>query len=59
VKLKKELIESCKNLVDSLKENERDLAEECRKIHKDADDAVEMDRRLFRSGQEDRLQKVG
>ena len=55
---KKILVEQCKILVDSLKDEEAEVALRGRKIYSDIEAAIEQDRKSFRSGQEDRLQKV-
>ena len=45
-------------LVDALKDEEAAIALRGRKIYSEFEAVVEQDRKLFRSGQEDRLQKV-
>ena len=52
------MVEQCKILVDSLKDEEAEVALRGRKIYSDIEAAIEQDRKSFRSGQEDRLQKV-
>lgn len=55
---KKVLVEQCRVLVDALKDEEAAIALRGRKIYSEFEAVVEQDRKLFRSGQEDRLQKV-
>lgn len=54
---KKELISKCQQSIDDIKEKESNSAAEVRKLIRDQDAVIEQDRRMFRAGQEDRLQK--
>lgn len=55
---KKDLINSCNDLVAAVKEQEHDLSAEVRAVYKDAEVLIESEKKAFRSGYEDRLQKV-
>jgi len=54
---KKELLGVCQDLVDSLKEMEKENAAELKRISAQYEDLVEQDKRRFRAGQEERLEK--
>lgn len=54
---KKQLLESCQMLLDQLKENEHSLAEQSRSIQHDVDQLIEQDRKIFKAGAEERLEK--
>ncbi len=55
---KSDLVSRCHELVDAAKEQERELAAEVRSVYKDAEQVIETEKKAFRSGYEDRLQKV-
>jgi hypothetical protein len=55
---KKDMINSCNDLVAVLKEQEHDLSAEVRSVYKDMEVLLESEKKAFRSGYEDRLQKV-
>ena len=55
---KSDLVSRCHELVDAVKEQERELAAEVRSVYKDAEQVIETEKKAFRSGYEDRLQKV-
>ena len=55
---KSELVNMCHQLVDALKEQERDLAAEVRSVYRDAEELIEAEKKQFRAGYEDRLHKV-
>lgn len=52
------IVKKCKELVEACQEQDRNLAVEVRLTYKEADAKVESERKIFRSGYEDRLQKV-
>jgi len=54
---KKRLLESCQYLLDQLKDNENNLSEQSRSIQHDIDQVIEQDRKIFKAGTEDRLEK--
>lgn len=54
---KKRLLESCQSLLDQLKDNEHSLAEQSRSISYDVDQIIEQDKKLFKAGTEERLEK--
>eukprot|EP00598_Pedospumella_elongata_P004836 CAMPEP_0184980290 /NCGR_PEP_ID=MMETSP1098-20130426/10282_1 /TAXON_ID=89044 /ORGANISM="Spumella elongata, Strain CCAP 955/1" /LENGTH=760 /DNA_ID=CAMNT_0027503695 /DNA_START=79 /DNA_END=2361 /DNA_ORIENTATION=+ len=54
---KSDLVSRCHELVDAVKEQERELAAEVRSVYKDAEQVIETEKKAFRSGYEDRLQK--
>ena len=55
---KKSLIELCKALGEAVKEGERDFASEGRKLTREAEEALESEKKMMRAGHEERLQKV-
>lgn len=55
---KKELLQECQDLVELLKENEKEIIIEGNKIHHESDESLEQEKRIFRQGQEARLEKV-
>lgn len=58
VQEKRYLIEKCNELVAAVKDQEHDLAAEVRAVYKDAETSIESEKKAFRAGYEDRLQKV-
>ncbi len=48
----------CSELVAAVQDQERDLATEVRAVYRDAETTIENEKKVFRSGYEDRLQKV-
>ncbi len=54
---KKDLVKVCQHLVDSIKENEKDLSAECRKLHREATESLDADRKSYRLGHGQRLAK--
>lgn len=55
---KSDLVARCQELVELVKEQERELSAEVRSVYKDAEQVIEAEKKNFRSGYEDRLQKV-
>lgn len=55
---KSDLVGRCHELVDAVKEQERDLSAEVRSVYKDAEQVIENEKKSFRAGYDDRLQKV-
>lgn len=55
---KSDLVTRCQELMDLVKEQERELSAEVRSVYKDAEQVIEAEKKNFRSGYEDRLQKV-
>jgi predicted nucleic acid-binding Zn-ribbon protein len=55
---KQQLIEECKNLVDSITSIEKETSECVRKVHKDYESSAEHEKKSFKLGYEERLQKV-
>jgi hypothetical protein len=53
------LIKQCNELVEAVKEQERELSTEVRTVYKDAEGSIESEKKAFRAGYEDRLHKVG
>lgn len=58
IEKKKDLVESCRVLIDTLKEKETEWTFQGRKINNDFEVSIEQEKKAFRAGQEDRLQKV-
>ena len=58
IERKKDLVESCRILIDELKEKEGEAAITARKAFNDIESSIDQEKRSFRSGHEDRLQKV-
>jgi hypothetical protein len=52
------LIKQCNELVEAVKEQERELSTEVRTVYKDAEGSIESEKKAFRAGYEDRLHKV-
>lgn len=52
------MVARCQELLDAVKEQERELSAEVRSVYKDAEQVIENEKRTFRAGYEDRLQKV-
>jgi hypothetical protein len=52
------LIMQCNELVEAVKEQERELSTEVRTVYKDAEGSIESEKKAFRAGYEDRLHKV-
>lgn len=57
VQEKRDLIAQCNDLVARVTEQEHDLKAEVRAVYRDAEAAIESEKKLFRSGYEERLQK--
>lgn len=55
---KSDLVSRCHELVDAVKEQERELAAEVRSVYKETEQIIETEKKTFRSGYEERLQKV-
>ena len=55
---KKDLLEKCKNLVDEVKINEEGISRQLRKISAEVTTQLEIERKTFRSGHEERQRKV-
>jgi trans-2-enoyl-CoA reductase len=55
---KKEHVASCKGLVDAIARAEEDVNNEVRKLHKQCDVRIEQEKKAFKAGYEERLQKV-
>jgi hypothetical protein len=55
---KKNLLEKCKSLVERLKLKDNKLTADLRKITAAVNHDVEVERKTFRAGQEDRQRKV-
>lgn len=55
---KSDMVARCQELMDLVKEQERELSAEVRSVYKDAEQVIEAEKKNFRSGYEDRLQKV-
>lgn len=55
---KQKLLQSCRDIVDSIKEVERDIQAEVRGLYRSHDEAMERERKIYRSTYEERLQKV-
>lgn len=51
-------MESCRVLIDTLKEKETEWTFQGRKVNNDFEVSIEQEKKSFRAGQEDRLQKV-
>jgi hypothetical protein len=58
IEKKKDLVESCRVLIDTLKEKEAEWTFQARKVNNDFEVSIEQEKKAFRAGQEDRLQKV-
>lgn len=56
---KSDMVNRCQELLDAVKEQERELSAEVRSVYKDAEQIIENEKKTFRAGYEDRLQKVG
>jgi len=54
---KKELMEFCKVQLGAIKDDETSVQDQARRLHREADETLELERKTFRSGHEERLQK--
>tara|TARA_B110000090_G_C13263175_1_gene401225 strand:- start:201 stop:932 length:732 start_codon:yes stop_codon:yes gene_type:complete len=52
---KKEMVDKCQALVDKVKESEKDLSADCRKVHREASEALDLEKRQYRQGHQQRL----
>jgi hypothetical protein len=55
---KSELIEKLKDLMEEIKQTELDIQADVRRIYREGDQAIEAEKKKFKLGYEDRLQKV-
>ena len=55
---KTDLLAKCKDLVEQVKEEERKTASELRQLYREVEQSLELDRKKFKDGYEERLQKV-
>lgn len=54
---KKEFVKLCQVLVDSIREEERDIAAEGRRLNREALEALDLEKKAFRASHPERLQK--
>lgn len=54
---KKELLQKCEDIMETIKVVEREMASDGRRIHRQIEENIEAEKKTFRSGQEDRLDK--
>ena len=55
---KEELLSSCKDLIETIKEKDKSLAAEIREVYRHADEDIANLRKQFKNGYEERLSKV-
>ena len=55
---KGEVVQRCQEMLEQLKELEREVAAEVRGVCRDAEAQLESEKKQFRAGYEERLQKV-
>jgi hypothetical protein len=55
---KEKLLDQCKSLIEAIKENELTLGSNVRSLQRQADNALEKDRKIFKQDYDNRLQKV-
>jgi len=55
VEEKRQYVKQCQELVDGIKEKERDLAAERRRVHREASEKLDLERKQFRAGHNQRL----
>jgi len=54
---KKNLLQRCEDTIEAIKVIEREMASDGRRIHRQMEESIEAEKKLFRSGQEERLDK--
>jgi DNA-binding ferritin-like protein (Dps family) len=55
---KSDLMKRCQELVEELKEQDREVATDVRGVYRDIDALIEGEKKAFRANYEDRLNKV-
>lgn len=55
---KADLIKTCKELMEIIQDTERDAQAELRGVYREGEEKIEAERRLFKQGHDERLQKV-